>query len=77
MTNMEKAINAINESIQRGHSVELEWDLPMADLVVAALSQGWDADYTDTGEPGVYDMWGWDDQTPENEQAWRLTVRQV
>ena len=76
-TSMEKVINAINESIRHNVSVELLWDRPMADLVNAAMAHGWDVDYTDTGDPGVYDVWGWDDQTPENEQAWRLTVRQV
>ena len=70
-TNLEKAIN---ESILRGHSIDLEWDRSMASLVDAIVSLGWHADYTDTNDPGVYDVWGWEDDTPEDYMEWRLKV---
>ena len=66
---------AIANSRHYNHSVAIE--LPATDIsdAMAEIGAAWDGD-TDYAQEndGTYDVWGWNDETQENEQAWRLRV---
>ena len=44
-------------------------------LKAAADIGGTFTDITLMLEDGSIDIWGWTDETPDNEQEWRLTLR--
>lgn len=67
--------NAVVESISQNRIVPVEYAgeigdaiADLGDVVVGEIDYACEND-------GSYDVWGWDDETPENEHKWRLTVR--
>lgn len=71
---------AINESTQFG---EIKHTNVIGDLedLKEWISEAWDGDYDlaeeDSDDPSErkYDVWGWTEATPENEQDWRIKIK--
>lgn len=66
-----KAQAAIEESIQRNSIVDLA-GADLSEVLAAAEAMGYQTDHTDDPDGGLIDIWGWTDETSENEQDWRL-----
>lgn len=73
---MQAKIKAAIEASQH-HDLSVDIELPATDIsdAMAEIGAAWDGDTDYTQEnDGTYDVWGWNDETPENEQEWRLKV---
>jgi hypothetical protein len=74
MMNKKLLNDAIVESIECNRIVSVDYAGNIA-ACVADLYEYWDGDTDYAREnDGSYDMWGWNDETPENEQNWRLSI---
>lgn len=71
MTTYYTPADAIARSIS--HSQRTDYPGPLADLIAYAKEQGYEVDWVVEND-GSYDVWGWTDETPENEQEWRVRV---
>ena len=67
---------AIDRSTSHDEIVHVEVDSIEDAITTLHTMWGGDLDYVDGVEVGrgdrYTDVWGWDDETPENEQEWRL-----
>jgi hypothetical protein len=71
MTTYYTPADAIARSIS--HPERTRYMGPLADLLAYATEQGYQVDHVHEND-GSYDVWGWTDETPENEQEWRVRV---
>jgi hypothetical protein len=80
-TQIEKQIkDAIARSISHNEIVHITIDGDSGDALSAIESVrdvDTETDYTMADYEGIdtMDVWGWTEQTPENEQDWRLAIR--
>lgn len=78
MTTRTELRRAIEQSMQRNCSVSIETDDVGATLVLLAVE--WDGEIdsvaaVEDGDGRLYtDVWGWTDETPEDQQDWRLRM---
>lgn len=71
MTTYTDAADAIARSIS--HRERTTYVGMLASLRAEATAQGYQTDHA-TELSGVYDVWGWTDETPEGQQDWRVRV---
>lgn len=67
--------SSINDSIRENRIVTVDFDGDISECLAElnAFHEG-DIDYVQEND-GSYDVWGWTEETPENEQEWRLQVK--
>ncbi len=67
---------AISDSIRENRIVSVVFDRGDISECVADINEVFDGeiDYARENDSS-YDVWGWTDDTPEDEQDWRLNVR--
>ncbi len=78
MTTQEQIEAAIARSISHDEIVHLTIDGDSGDALVAAhIAWDGETDHRMIDAEGVdtMDIWGWTDETPANEQDWRLAIR--
>ena len=63
---------AIDRSIAYNEIVHVSSDLSLDDMVDMCVSS-WQVDYSRV-DTNVWDVWGWTESTPEDEQDWRILV---
>lgn len=76
MTIESQVKDAIARSISHSESVSLEIEATDISEVMTAIdcvTENTDTDYA-TENDGSYDVWGWTEETAENDQDWRLNV---
>ena len=64
---------AISRSISHNESVSIEIEASDISAVVAEIDSDYETDYAKEND-GTYDVWGWTEETPDNEQDWRLKI---
>jgi len=71
---MDAIKNAIAEVKKQGNTETVNISGSIEDVEAYGESLGYSVDYRDIGD-SLYDVWGWTDETPENEEDWRIMVQ--
>lgn len=77
---LDKVIAALQRALDYDEIVHVESDLPEDDIVEAIRDHNkfWEGHEMDSVENGdTLEVWGWDEDTPEGQMAWRLHVDRV
>lgn len=82
MENLTEKLNtAINKSLSQNGTIDVTVELCDSSDVLVAIDSLWygETDYAMVDYEGVdtMDIWGWNTETPKDEQDWRLNVRFV
>jgi len=67
-----KIEQAIDDSIMRDKTAETTAHL--RDVIATGERLGYEVDYAE--DDGSWDVWGWTDDTKNNDTDWRLSVRE-
>jgi len=76
MDNVKKIKKAINQSKEENRIVDIEIEKDIDSIIDLVLeASDIEFDWKDIELDNIIDVWGWNDDTPENQYEWRIYIK--